>query len=119
MHNTAQQERTLPRSLVFLMAAGTGFAVASLYYAQPILTLLAADLHASDRTVGMIPTMTQLGYALGILLLSPLGDRHDRRQIILMKVVLLALSLVTCGMAGGTGFMMAASLLMGISARLA
>lgn len=119
MQNAAQQEHTLPRSLVFLMATGTGFAVASLYYAQPILSLLATDLHTSDRAVGMIPTMTQLGYALGILLLSPLGDRHDRRQIVLVKTVLLALSLVVCGMAGGIGFMMAASLLMGISATLA
>ncbi|WP_420238993.1 MFS transporter [Telmatobacter bradus] len=119
MYNTAQQEHTLPRSLIFLMASGTGFAVASLYYAQPILSLLAADLRASDRAVGMIPTLTQLGYALGILLLSPLGDRHDRRQIILMKTVILAISLVVCGMACGIGFMMGASLLMGISATLA
>jgi len=119
MRNTTQQEYTLPRSLISLMASGTGFAVASLYYAQPILSLLAVDLHTSDRTVGMIPTMTQLGYALGILLLSPLGDRHDRRQIILTKTVLLALSLVVCGMAGNIEFMMLASLLMGISATLA
>jgi predicted MFS family arabinose efflux permease len=119
MHNSAEQEHILPRSLILLLATGTGFAVASLYYAQPILSLLAADFHASDRTVGMIPTLTQLGYALGILLLSPLGDRHDRRQIILVKTLLLALSLVVCGLAGGIGSMMAASLLMGISATLA
>jgi predicted MFS family arabinose efflux permease len=119
MYNSAEQEHILPRSLVLLLATGTGFAVASLYYAQPILSLLAADFHASDRTVGMIPTLTQLGYALGILLLSPLGDRHDRRQIILAKTLLLAFSLMVCGMAGGIGFMMGASLLMGISATLA
>lgn len=119
MHNTAQQAPSLHRSLVFLMAAGTGFAVASLYYAQPILNLLAADLHASDRMVGMIPTMTQLGYALGILLLSPLGDRQDRRVIISTKAGLLTLSLLVCGMADGIGFMLAASLLMGMSATLA
>jgi predicted MFS family arabinose efflux permease len=119
MYNSAEQEHILPRSLVLLLSTGTGFAVASLYYAQPILSLLAADFHSSDRTVGMIPTLTQLGYALGILLLSPLGDRHDRRQIILVKTLLLALSLVVCGLAGGIGSMMAASLLMGISATLA
>jgi len=119
MNNTTPQENRLPRSLVLLMAMGTGFGVASLYYAQPILSLLAKDLHASDHVVGMIPTMTQLGYALGILLLSPLGDRHDRRTIILAKAGLLTLSLVVCAMAQGIGFMIVASLFMGISATLA
>lgn len=109
----------LPHSMILLMATGTGFSVASLYYAQPILSLLARDLHASDRAVGLIPTMTQLGYALGILLLSPLGDRVDRRQIILAKSVLLALSLAICALAHSIGCMMAASMLIGISATLA
>ena len=50
-----------------------------------MLGVLSDDLHASTRAVGMLPTLTQLGYALGILLLSPLGDRFDRRRVIVAK----------------------------------
>jgi MFS family permease len=51
--------------------------------------VLGGDLHASPREIGWIPTLTQLGYALGLLLLAPLGDRFDRRNIIVMKALLL------------------------------
>jgi len=89
----------LPRSLVMLLAMGAGFGVASLYYAQPILSLLASAMQASDRAIASIPTVTQLGYALGILFLSPLGDKYDRRTIILSKAVMLTLALALCGLA--------------------
>ncbi|MBH9702994.1 MFS transporter, partial [Burkholderia cepacia] len=59
--------------LVLLLAMGAGLAVASLYYNQPMLGILGADLHASASQLGWIPTLTQLGYAFGILLLAPLG----------------------------------------------
>ncbi|NUT15289.1 MAG: MFS transporter, partial [Cupriavidus sp.] len=68
----------VPARLVLLLATGAGLAVASLYYSQPMLGVMAPDLHASDATAGAVPTLTQLGYALGILLLAPLGDRYDQ-----------------------------------------
>src|SRR5256885_9455852 len=67
------------------MATTAGVGVASLYYSQPMLGVLGPDLGAGERAVGFVPTLTQLGYALGILLLAPLGDRMDRRRIILAK----------------------------------
>jgi len=82
--------------LVLLLASGAGLAVASLYYSQPMLGILATDMGASTQDIGLVPTLTQLGYALGILLLAPLGDRHDRRQIILIKAILLVASLLAC-----------------------
>lgn len=109
----------LPRSLVLLLVAGAGFGVASIYYSQPILSLLAADMRASDRVIAGIPTVTQLGYALEILFLSPLGDKYDRRTIILAKAVILALAFALCGLANGIGFLLVASLLVGICATLA
>ena len=62
----------LPAGLTLLLASGAGLAVASLYYAQPMLGVLGPDIGASGRAVGLVPTLTQLGYALGILLLAPL-----------------------------------------------
>ncbi|WP_313117105.1 MFS transporter, partial [Stenotrophomonas indicatrix] len=106
-------------SLVLAMAAGAGFSVASLYYSQPMLGLIAQDLAAGERAVGLVPTLTQLGYALGILLLAPLGDRFDRRNLILLKSVLLALALGAAALAGQLPGLLVASLLVGLMATLA
>lgn len=111
--------RDLPGSLVFLLAAGAGLAVASLYYSQPMLGVLAGDLHASAASIGLVPTLTQLGYALGILLLAPLGDRFDRRTIILAKSVALVAALVLGAAAPSLGLLLVSSLAIGLSATLA
>ncbi len=109
----------LPASLMWLLAAGAGFGVASIYYSQPMLGVLGADIGASDRAVGMVPMATQLGYALGILLLAPLGDRFDRRRIILLKAAVLTAALLVAGAAPGISLLLLASLAIGLSATLA
>ena len=109
----------LPASLVLLLATGAGLAVAALYYAQPMLGVLGADIGASARAVGFVPTLTQLGYALGILLLAPLGDRYDRRRIILMKAAVLCVALLLAGAAPSIAVLLVASLVIGLSATLA
>lgn len=68
--------------IIFILALGAGFSVASIYYAQPLLPLMGANLHLTVEGMGLVPTLTQAGYALGILFLLPLGDRHDRRRLI-------------------------------------
>lgn len=107
------------RALVMLLATGAGLSVAALYYNQPMLGVLAADIGVGERAIGFIPTLTQLGYALGILLLAPLGDRHDRRTIILLKAALLIVALLACGMAPSFALLLAASLAIGLTATLA
>jgi len=109
----------LSRSLVLLLATGAGLSVASLYYAQPMLGVLGADIGASGRAVGFIPTLTQLGYALGILLLAPLGDRFDRRRIVLAKAAALCAALLVAGAAPSIGVLLAASLAIGLAATMA
>lgn len=109
----------LPARLVLILATAAGLAVASLYYSQPMLGIMAPDLHTSATAVGAIPTLTQLGYALGILLLAPLGDRFDRRRIILAKSAALVAALLLAGLAPGIGLVLAASLAIGLSATLA
>ncbi len=109
----------LPPALTLLLASGAGFGVAALYYAQPMLGVLGADIGASDRLVGFVPTLTQLGYALGILLLAPLGDRYDRRRIILIKAAVLCAALLLAGAAPSIAMLLAASLVIGLSATLA
>lgn len=104
---------------MLLLAIGAGLAVASLYYNQPMLGILGADLHASTAELGWIPTLTQLGYAFGILTLAPLGDRYNRKRIVLMKVAALAAALLLAGVAPSAGVLLAASFAIGLSATLA
>ena len=120
-NQTAGQADSAPLAprLILLLAAGAGFSVATLYYSQPILGVLGADIGASDHAIGLVPTLTQLGYALGILLLAPLGDRHDRRSIILIKAVLLIAALLLGACAPSIGWLLVASLAIGLTATLA
>ncbi|WP_372395739.1 MFS transporter [Azospirillum sp. HJ39] len=115
----AVRETGLSQPLILLLAAGAGLAAASLYYSQPMLGILGADIQADDRAVGWVPTMTQLGYAFGILLLAPLGDRFDRRRIILAKASVLAAGLLAAGLAPSIGALLGASLVLGLSATMA
>ncbi|MGO4330261.1 MFS transporter [Cupriavidus sp. 2TAF22] len=117
-HQTSDTPQ-LPARLILLLAAGAGLAVASLYYSQPMLGVLSGDIGASDSMVGLVPTLTQLGYALGILLLAPLGDRYDRRRIILAKAAVLSAALLVSGAASGIWLLLAASLATGLAATMA
>jgi predicted MFS family arabinose efflux permease len=117
--SAASSANPLSSSLILLLASGAGFSVASLYYSQPMLGVLGGDIGVSDRAVGMVPMLTQLGYALGLLLLAPLGDRFDRRTIILIKSAVLVAALLLAGWAPGIGVLLVASLAIGVSATLA
>ena len=108
----------LTPALVLLLAAAAGLAVATIYYVQPMLGILGADLQASAGTVGLVPTANQLGYAVGILLLAPLGDRYDRRSIILIKAAILTVALLLAGAAPNIGVLLATSLMIGLAATL-
>ncbi|MFH8135959.1 MFS transporter [Pantoea osteomyelitidis] len=116
--NVAEAEK-LPAPLVFTLAAGAGLSVASIYYSQPMLDIIGKQFHASVSNVGMVPMLTQAGYAFGILLLAPLGDRHDRRTIILIKGLLLMAALLLCGFSGGLNALLIASFVTGLTATVA
>ncbi|MBU8899379.1 MFS transporter [Corallococcus sp. H22C18031201] len=109
----------MSRGLRLLLAASAGISVASLYYSQPMLGVMGATLGASEAAVGLLPSLTLLGYALGILLLAPLGDRFDRRRIILAKVGLLSVALLMGGLAPGIGLLLAVGFVIGLMATVA
>ena len=116
-HN--QPTAVLPGALVLLLAAGAGLAAAALYYAQPMLGVLGSEFNATPGAIGLVPTLTQLGYALGLILLAPLGDRFDRRRIILGKAAVLTLALLLAAAAPSIQVLLVASLVIGVSATLA
>lgn len=116
---TQTQNESLSTPLVFTLAAGAGLSVASIYYSQPMLDIISKQFNAGVGAVGMVPMLTQAGYALGILLLAPLGDRHDRRTIIFIKGLLLVAALLLCGFSGGLSALLIASFVTGLTATVA
>ncbi|AUF79133.1 MFS transporter [Escherichia coli] len=80
----------LSPALIVLMSIATGLAVASNYYAQPLLDTIARNFSLSASSAGFIVTAAQLGYAAGLLFLVPLGDMFERRRLIVSMTLLAA-----------------------------
>jgi predicted MFS family arabinose efflux permease len=78
----------LSRWQVLLMAFATGVAVASNYYAQPLLHTIAGQFGVSFARAGTVVTVAQLSYAAGLILLVPLGDLFERRRLIVVMSLL-------------------------------
>lgn len=87
-----QGQPELRGSLVLLMAVATGAIVANLYYLQPVLHQAATSLRVGTAAGGTLVTLTQLGYAAGLLLIVPLGDLHPRRSLVVLLVLLAAVA---------------------------
>ena len=82
------------RPLALLFAIACGLAVANVYFAPPLLDAIADSFGMSHATIGMIVSISQVGYGLGLLLIVPLGDLIDRRRLIAGQSVLSALALL-------------------------
>ncbi len=87
---------TMP--MVMLLTVASGLAIGNLYWAQPLLVQIAGDLDVAVADSGLLVTATQIGYALGILLIVPLGDICPRRKLIGVVMLLVALSLLACAL---------------------
>ncbi|ENZ96079.1 major facilitator superfamily protein [Xanthomonas fragariae] len=105
----------LPRRLVLLMAAATGLAVASNYYAQPLLKTLAQTFGIQVRSAGAVVTAAQLAYAARLLLLVPLGDQLERRGLLVGLFVLGALGLLVSASSHSFGMLLVGTIVTGTS----
>ena len=108
----------LGKPALFAMAAASGIAVANIYYNQPMLGIIEADF-AHEPVTGFIPTATQLGYALGLLLLLPLGDIVHRRKLIIGQFIILAAALVVAALSPTAWALAIASLIVGAASTVA
>jgi predicted MFS family arabinose efflux permease len=81
----------ISRTVIWLMSVISGLVVANNYYNQPLLALISEDLHVPEAAASKISVLTQLGYAAGLLLIVPLGDKLFRKKLILIDLVLVLL----------------------------
>ncbi len=105
--------------LLLLLATIAGVSVANIYYNQPLLDDFRKSFPQSAEWVGAVPAATQLGYAAGMLLLAPLGDRFDRRRLILLQIAGLCAALLCATLAPSLAVLAAASLAMGVLGTIA
>ena len=81
MPEQVSEPQGISRRLVLLLAVACGASVANLYYAQPLLHTLGHAFHVSNGTAGLLVTVTQVGYVIGLALLVPVGDLRERRTL--------------------------------------
>ncbi|WP_439850991.1 MFS transporter [Pseudomonas syringae] len=106
---------TMTPGLVRLFAFCCGAIVANIYYAQPIIELIAPDIGLSSTAASLIVSLTQIGYALGLFFLVPLGDLLENRRLMLITTVVAVLSLLGAAFAEQPNLFLLVSLLVGFS----
>lgn len=84
----------LSRTTTLIFAIAAGLSVANIYFAQPLLDPIAKDFGISAATIGVVVTLTQVGYGLGLIFIVPLGDLVDRRRLVVAQGVLSIVALL-------------------------
>lgn len=112
----ATDAETLPTRIILLFAIACGLSVANIYYAQPLLDTMARDFAVSPASIGIVMTMTQVGYALGLIFIVPLGDLIDRRALIVGQAVLSVAALIAVGFAPTAAVLLTAMAAVGLLA---
>lgn len=109
----ASSTNGISRTVIWLMAIISGLVVANNYYNQPLLALISNDLKVSESAASKISVLTQVGYAVGLLMIVPLGDKFFRKKLILIDLFLVFGSLLWMTFATQLWMLYAASLLIG------
>lgn len=99
---------------MLLMACACGLIVANLYYAQPLVGPISATTGISPSASGLIVTMTQIGYVLGLLFLVPLSDLLQNRRLIAATLVIAVLGLFTASFAKNPFVFFVSAILIGL-----
>ncbi|MGW5019380.1 MFS transporter [Streptomyces sp. NHF165] len=113
------RQKALPGWLVVLLATSCGLTVANLYYAQPLLEMLRGTFQLQDSTAGLLVTLTQLGYAAGMVFLVPLGDRIENSRLVSVLLTVTALALAVGGFAPTFTVLLVAALVAGTTSVVA
>jgi predicted MFS family arabinose efflux permease len=106
----------LSSSLTLLLSVTCALAVANVYFAQPLLDSMAESLGVASGMIGVVVTATQAGYALGLLLIVPLGDIVNPKRMILSQLLLSAIALAAVGAAQAWLVLLGAMIVVGLTA---
>ena len=107
------------RLITVVLAVACGLTVANLYYAQPLLELISTSFHVDQGTATLVVTLTQVGYALGLLFVLPLGDLVENRTLVTRVLLGTAVALVLAAVSPVFGVFLAVSVLVGLTSVVA
>lgn len=93
--DTIEEKPILTKALILVLAIACGLTVANLYYIQPLLGDISKTFHVNQLSISFAATLTQIGYALGMIFILPLGDIKEKRSLILIMLSLSTISLIS------------------------
>ena len=108
-------DHTLSKSILGVMAFAAGASVANIYYNQPLLDQMRESFNLTYSQVGLIPTLTQAGYAVGMLFLVPMGDMLERKKSVLFFSFVSAIAAAVVSVADTFAVLASASLILGVA----
>ena len=108
-----RENEGIEHSLLLTMAVIAGLTVANCYYNQPLLEMIRHDMGVSQHEANLITVITQIGYALGLCFLIPMGDLYSRRRIIVINMSVAAVMAVFIAFSQRVWIVWGASLLLG------
>ncbi|PFL14953.1 MFS transporter [Bacillus cereus] len=110
------QHLSMSHALALLFATACGMSVANIYFAQPLLDQLSNEFSINHSIIGVVITVTQIFYGVGLLLLVPLGDLLNQRRLIVGQMLLSTTALVIVGTASSSMVLFAGMALVGLLA---
>ncbi|HDR4895258.1 TPA: MFS transporter [Bacillus cereus] len=107
-------DKEISSGLIILLATACGIIVANLYYAQPLIGLISNVIGLSNSSAGLIVTLTQIGYVVGLLFLVPLGDIVENKKLIIILLLLSAVALTATVFVKSAIMLLVASFFIGL-----
>lgn len=109
---------TLSNQVLYLLSISAGLVVANLYYNQPLLHQIAVSFNVSESEVSNVALFTQLGYALGLLFIIPLGDKVSNKKILRLDFLIMVIALVSAGLANTLLILIISSFFVGFTSAI-
>ncbi|EGG35605.1 MFS transporter [Paenibacillus sp. HGF5] len=113
-HAKGKLEITASPWIMLILAVACGLIVANLYYTQPLVESISSSIGLSSGAAGVIVTLTQIGYGIGLLFIVPLGDLLENRKLVVTLLILTAVVLIFAAAARNAALFLAASLFIGV-----
>ena len=109
------KEFEMSRFLIMLMSIACGVSAANLYYSQPLLEEFSRFFNVSSSMIGIAAVLIQIGYALGLVFIVPLGDIKERRGLIMTMLFCSVIALISLSIASNIWWLLVSSLLVGLT----
>lgn len=109
-------DKSVSTWITLILAVACGLIVANLYYTQPLIESISSAIGLSSEAAGLIVTLTQIGYGIGLLFIVPLGDLLENRKLVVTLLILTSIVLIIAAQAQNAALFLAASLLIGVGA---